>query len=129
MDSSSQMIQKGKITSIVSPEDRNGDLSRARVVPCTGDGVETRPITIPWWLRGRMGLLAPETEVAYTLFEDMTGVILSRMDGEWPGFVPGDVEFSGIVTAEDFITGVVPSYNVHIHGGVMSGGGTTSTPQ
>ena len=30
-----------------------------------------------------MGNLTEGTEVVYTLFEDQTGVILSRMDGNW----------------------------------------------
>lgn len=101
MDNSAQMIQKGKIVKLEEPLDRNGDHSRARVMPNNAEGVVTRPITIPWWLRGRMGLLVPEDEVAYALFEDGTGVILSRMDGEWPGEVPGDVTLHGSYFIDD----------------------------
>ena len=101
-NSNTQMIQKGKISSIEGKLDRNGDYTTARVLPCTADGVVTRPLTIPWWLRGKMGNLSPGIEVAYTMFEDGTGLIISRMDGNWDGIVPGDVEvILGDVTVPD----------------------------
>jgi len=77
-------VNKGVVTQLAGPNDRNGDPSRANVMPKSADGVITRPLTIPWWLRGRMGMLKPGDEVAYAVFEDATGVILSRMDGERP---------------------------------------------
>lgn len=70
-------IEKGVILSI-------GDTS-AKVQSTTADGAETLPLTIPGWLRGDMGKLKKGTEVAYCLFDDATGVIISRMDGEWNG--------------------------------------------
>ena len=88
-NSNTQMIQKGKISSIEGEPDRNGDKTTARVLPSTADSLVTRPLTIPWYLRGDMGNLSPGVEVAYAMFEDGTGLILSRMDGEWPGIVPG----------------------------------------
>lgn len=91
MNSNTQMIQKGTISSVEGDADRNGDKTKARVLPCTADGMVTRPLTIPWWLRGKMGNLKPDDEVAYVMFEDGTGVILTRMDGNWDGTVPGDV--------------------------------------
>lgn len=78
------MIQKGMISSLESITDQNGDKITARVLPCTSNGMVTRPLTIPWWLRGKMGNLTPGTEVAYVMFEDGTGIILSRMDGDAP---------------------------------------------
>ena len=91
MNSNNQMIQKGTISSIEGRADRNGDFTAARVIPCTADGAVTRPLTIPWYLRGDMGKLSPGIEVIYAVFEDGTGAILNRMDGEWDGIVPGDV--------------------------------------
>lgn len=91
MNSNTQMIQKGTISSVEGDPDRNDDKTKARVLPCTADGVVTRPLTIPWWLRGKMGNLKPGDEVAYVMFEDGTGVILTRMDGNWDGTVPGDI--------------------------------------
>lgn len=91
MNSNTQMIQKGTISSVEGDPDRNDDKTKARVLPCTADGMVTRPLTIPWWLRGKMGNLKPGDEVAYVMFEDGTGVILTRMDGNWDGTVPGDI--------------------------------------
>ena len=63
-----------------------------------------------------MGNLSPGVEVAYAMFEDGTGLILSRMDGEWPGIVPGDITIKkGALTGQD--KGVsVPSADVTASG-------------
>lgn len=91
MNSNRQMIQKGTISSMEGSPDRNSDKTTARVLPCTADGVVTRPLTIPWWLRGKMGDLKPGDEVVYAMFEDGTGILLARMDGNWDGTIQGDV--------------------------------------
>ena len=126
-NSNTQMIQKGKISSIEGEPDRNGDKTTARVLPCTADGMVTRPLTIPWWLRGKMGNLKPGDEVAYAMFEDGTGIILSRMDGEWDGTVPGSVKVEkGDVTVPDGdVTASGISLKTHTHAGVH---GETSGP-
>ena len=59
MNSNNQMIQKGKISSVEGKADRNGDKTTARVLPSTADSMVTRPLTIPWYLRGEMGNLTP----------------------------------------------------------------------
>lgn len=127
MNSNNQMIQKGKISTVEGAADRNGDKTTARVLPCTADGMVTRPLTIPWWLRGKMGNLKPGDEVAYAMFEDGTGIILSRMDGEWDGTVPGSVKVEkGDVTVPDgdvAASGI--SLKTHTHTGVH---GETSGP-
>ena len=130
MNSNNQMIQKGKISSVEGKADRNGDKTTARVLPSTADSMVTRP------LRGEMGNLTPGTEVAYAMFEDGTGIILSRMDGEWGGIVPGDITVKkGALTMQD--KGIsVPSADVTATGISLTGhthtdsrGGTTSGPQ
>lgn len=128
MNSNNQMIQKGKISTVEGAADRNGDKTTARVLPCTADGMVTRPLTIPWWLRGKMGNLKPGDEVAYAMFEDGTGIILSRMDGEWDGTVPGSVKVEkGDVTVPDGdVTASGISLKTHTHAGVH---GETSGPQ
>lgn len=108
-NTNNQMIQKGTISSIEGKADRNGDKTTARVLPCTADGAVTRPLTIPWWLRGKMGNLAPDVQVAYAMFEDGTGIILARMDGEWDGNVPGDINVDGDVVA----SGVSATQHTH----------------
>ena len=127
MNSNNQMIQKGKISTVEGAADRNGDKTTARVLPCTADGMVTRPLTIPWWLRGKMGNLKPDDEVAYAMFEDGTGIILSRMDGEWDGTVPGSVKVEkGDVTVPDGdVTASGISLKTHTHAGVH---GETSGP-
>lgn len=127
MNSNNQMIQKGKISTVEGAADRNGDKTMARVLPCTADGMVTRPLTIPWWLRGKMGNLKPGDEVAYAMFEDGTGIILSRMDGEWDGTVPGSVKVEkGDVTVPDGdVTASGISLKTHTHAGVH---GETSGP-
>lgn len=127
MNSNNQMIQKGKISTVEGAADRNGDKTTARVLPCTADGMVTRPLTIPWWLRGKMGNLKPGDEVAYAMFEDGTGIILSRMDGEWDGTVPGGVKVEkGDVTVPDGdVTASGISLKTHTHAGVH---GETSGP-
>lgn len=127
MNSNNQMIQKGKISTVEGAADRNGDKITARVLPCTADGMVTRPLTIPWWLRGKMGNLKPGDEVAYAMFEDGTGIILSRMDGEWDGTVPGSVKVEkGDVTVPDGdVTASGISLKTHTHAGVH---GKTSGP-
>ena len=112
MDTNNQMIQKGTISSVEGKADRNGDKTTARVLPCTADGAVTRPLTIPWWLRGKMGHLKPDDEVAYAVFEDGSGIILARMDGEWDGTVPGDVTVTGGDVKTDSV-----SLNNHTHTG------------
>lgn len=127
MNSNNQMIQKGKISSVEGKADRNGDKTTARVLPSTADSMVTRPLTIPWYLRGEMGNLTPGTEVAYAMFEDGTGIILSRMDGEWDGTVPGSVKVEkGDVTVPDGdVTASGISLKTHTHAGVH---GETSGP-
>lgn len=81
-----------------------------------------------------MGNLSPGVEVAYAMFEDGTGLILSRMDGEWPGIVPGDITIKkGALTVQDKgvsvpsadVTASGVSLNSHTHTGVH---GETSGP-
>ncbi len=78
-------IEKGIILTIEGEADRNENPTKARVQSKTAEGTTTLPLTIPWYLRGSMGLLEKGTEVVYALFDDATGIILARMDGNWEG--------------------------------------------
>jgi hypothetical protein len=53
------------------------------VTPYAG-GTVTAPITVPAFL---VGILPVGTPVAYVVFEDNTGLVLSRMDGQWNGLL------------------------------------------
>ena len=111
-------INKGTIGSI--------DGNTARVVPLEANAKPTAKITIPWHLRGETGNLKKGMAVVYVEFEDSTGLLLGRADGEWGGYLPylrselveapkGDVTAKGI------------SLNSHKHEG--DSGGSTSTPK
>lgn len=80
--------------------DRNGDPCLARVLPLVADGVVTRPFPVHWSVRGGMAPLAVGDEVVCAKFEDGTGIVLCRADGEWAGFVPGPVEVEGQLTGD-----------------------------
>lgn len=67
------MILKGKVSGIL-----NG--GAAVTVTPYGGGVVTVALTVPFFL---IGALEINTPVAYAVFEDNTGLILARMDGEW----------------------------------------------
>lgn len=106
-------INKGKIGSISG--------NTARVVPSDASARPTAKITIPWHLRGGSGNLKKGTEVVYVEFDDSTGLLLGRADGEWGAYLPslsaGDVKAGGV------------SLKSHKHGGVETGSGTTGAPQ
>ena len=126
-------IEKGVILSPSNP-DTNGNNSKASVMSTTADGTATLPLSIPWWLRGSMGDLSKGTEVVYALFDDATGLILSRMDGNWGGSMidAGDLVVGSVIaqsiTAESVKdSGIV--LHSHTHSGVESGGSSTGQPE
>ena len=105
-------INKGTIASVSG--------KTARVVPSDASAKPTAKITIPWHLRGATGNLKKGTAVVYVEFDDSTGLLLGRADGEWGAYLPslsaGDVKAGGV------------SLKTHTHG-VDLDGGTTSTPK
>ncbi len=109
-------INKGKIGAI--------DGKTARVVPSDASEKPTAKITIPWHLRGKSGNLKKGTEVVYVEFDDATGLLLGRADGEWGEFLPA-------LKADDVKAGDVSLKN-HKHSyswGDDSGNGTTGAPK
>ncbi len=67
------MVQKGKVSTVL-----NGGKA-VTVTPYAGSTV-TATLTVPFFL---IGALPIGTPVAYVVFDDNTGIVLSRMDGEW----------------------------------------------
>ena len=67
-------IYKGKIAAIEG--------NSARVMPSEANTKPTTKITIPWYLRGNYGNLKKGTSVVYVEFNDGTGLLLNRADGE-----------------------------------------------
>ena len=109
-------IEKGVILTLMG-SDKDGNPDRAAVQALNADGAVSMAITIPWYLRGSMGNLSKGTKIAYAVFDDASGVILSRMDGEWGGKIDGDVNVKGISIAE------------HTHGGVEPGSSRTDVAE
>ena len=119
------MIIKGKILTIEGPKDGNGNFTRARCCPIHKEGLVSRPLTLPFYLRGKFGNLSKGVEVAYVVFPDESGIVLERMDGEWSGqIVPGTVTVQrGDVLADNI------SLKHHVHGNVENGPGRTGEAQ
>ena len=119
-------IDKGKISSFEPETDKNGNFTKARVLPSTAQSMPTRPLVIPWHLRGVMGNLKIGDIVWFALANDLTGIILERADGEWSGTIPGDVTTTGKLTSTDLTTKSVASVNSHVHGNGNEGADTTA---
>ena len=131
-------INKGTINTI------NG--TTARVSPCSAAGlVSPQQVVIPWHLRGASGNLTKGTTVVYVLFEDQTGILLGRADGDWGNYLPvltvetdinvGDeVKASGNVSAASMsaggdVTAGSISLKNHTHSAVTAGPDNTGKPQ
>lgn len=109
-------INKGTIGSISG--------STARVVPMEAAGKPTTNITIPWHLRGRTGNLKKGTVVVYVEFEDSTGLLLGRADGNWGEYLPYlEVDLAESLDSDGDIISNGVSLKSHTHG--CPGGGTS----
>lgn len=67
------MVKKGRISTLAD------DGKTATVTPYSG-GIVSSPLVIPFFL---IGALPIGTPVIYSVFEDNTGIILARADGDW----------------------------------------------
>ena len=92
------VLQKGVILTLEGETDRNGNLTKAKVQSASAEGTSTLPITIPWHLRGEMGKLEKGTEIAFVVFDDTTGIIVSRIDGNWDGTIENNITIKGNLT-------------------------------
>ncbi len=89
------VVQKGIVLTLEGETDKNGNLTKAKVQSMSAEGTSTMPITIPWYLRGEMGKLEKGTEIAFVVFDDTTGIIVSRIDGNWDGTIEDNVTIKG----------------------------------
>ena len=117
-------IDKGYISRILPTTDWNGHPRTAEIDPCTNSGAITPPLTIPWYLRGKMGALKIGDCVAYSLFDDGTGVIIDRLDGEWEGIIDYPTTTTGDVINEKTETTVG---HITGKGGMAISGGSGAT--
>lgn len=76
------MVHKGKVSTILD------DGKAITATPYAG-GTVSAPLTVPFFL---IGALPVGTPIAYVAFADNTGVVLSRMDGEWNHMFDGPVQ-------------------------------------
>ena len=67
------MVHKGKVSTIL-------DGGRSITAAAYAGGSVTAPLTVPFFL---IGALPVGTPIAYVTFDDNTGLVLSRMDGDW----------------------------------------------
>lgn len=107
-------VSKGKVSALYDGG------KKATVNPYTGD-VVTAQLVVPFFL---FECLTVGMEVVYAMFDDNTGVVLARMDGEWNHDLKGAVKVEENVSAADFVGAV--SFNGHTH---TADGSTTSGPQ
>ena len=116
------MVKKGQISSV------SEDGKTAVVILGNAQNSVTPPLTVPFFL---WGCLKVDMPVAYADFEDGTGIILARLDGEWNHTlyeqvrIEGTAEVTGLIKAADLTTEKVPNYNSHIH---QETGSITTTP-
>jgi len=90
-------MNKGKIIKFHEKLDKNNNPILACVSPDTAPEIETRYLTIPWYLRGKMGNLEIGTEIIFEIFEDLSGFIFARVDGEWTEELHGDIVIHGSI--------------------------------
>ena len=96
------MIEKGYISAILDGG------RKARVVPAFSSEVVSHDLVVPFFL---WECLEVKMEVAYCYFQDNTGVLLARMDGEWNHKIFDGVE----IVSGDLVAPGVPSYTGHTH--------------
>ena len=94
-------IDKGTIASL------NTAKNTARVQ--TKAGIVTNDLVVPWHLRGGSGNLKKGMEVVFVEFDDQTGILIGRADGDW-----GYYFIAGITAAGDVKAGKV-SLQKHTH--------------
>lgn len=109
------MVDKGTISTVSG--------KTATVIPAFSDAPVSIELVVPFYLVACLEVGMP---VVYAQFQDNTGVILARMDGEWNHDLEGDVNIQGNhtvegsqtvdgnVTAADLITETA-KFNTHTH--------------
>lgn len=116
-------IDKGTIASI------NAAKQTASVM--TPTGIVTTGLVIPWHLRTSTGQLKKGMEVIFVIFEDSTGLILSRTDGEWGQYLPRLTIGTVLSAGTDVIIGDLSVVShTHQHSWTDgAGSGETSAPK
>lgn len=98
---------------------------KAAIKPYLGE-VVTPELVVPFFLFDCLEVGMP---VVYVAFEDGSGIVLARMDGEWNHKLKDSVEITTgdvVISAGDLRTASVASFNNHKHND--SGEQETSEP-
>lgn len=117
-------IQKGKISAF-GEQDNNGNYKTASVINTLSANSITRQLVIPKNLRGKTANLEINTDVIYVVFDDTTGIILGRADGESTNYFYGDLEVEQQIKAQSAEINGINMEN-HTHSVINS---QTSTPK
>ena len=111
-------IIKARILQTEAPKDRMNDDTIARVEPLLAPSVVSFKVKIPWILRGATGNLKQNDVVAVCIFDDKSGIIIDRMDGEWTGVIRGNVTVeNGSFTIEDVKAGKADGKGLFVKNG------------
>lgn len=103
-DKVNHVVSKGKISAL-----HDGGKT-VEVKPYTGELVTAR-LVVPFFLFEGLEI---GMEVVYSAFDDNTGLVLARMDGEWNHDLKGKIKVEEQVEAMDFHTDVA-KFNTHTH--------------
>lgn len=114
-DNEKPTVSKGRISAL-----HDGGKT-VEVKPYTGEVVTAR-LVVPFFLFESLEI---GMEVVYSSFDDNTGLVLARMDGEWNHDLKGKVNVEQQVEAQDFRTDTA-AFNTHKH---VAPDGSTSGPQ
>lgn len=93
LDNENQPIFKGRISKFGDELDEFGAPISASVIPITAPDAPTMLFPILYIARNPRCDLEINTEVVCARFEDGTGIILGRSDGNYTGRFPGNVTF------------------------------------
>lgn len=107
------MIDKGNISSILDGG------AKATVIPSAAQSNVTIPLVVPKFL---IGSLSVGMDVVYVSFEDNTGIILSRLDGDWSHKFDDDIECKKITATDVVASGDVTATDVTASGDVVASG-------
>ncbi len=105
------MINKGFVSTIID------EGKKAIVIPQETNGTTTINLIIPYFL---LECLETNMPVVYATFEDNTGIILSRLDGEWNHKIYETLTIEGVTHMTDKLT---VDNGITATGGISSAGG------
>lgn len=114
-------IDKGTIASV------NTAKNTAKVQ--TKAGIVTNDLVIPWHLRKGSGNLTKGMEVVFVEFDDQTGILLGRADGDWGYHFIAGITVAGAVNADADVTAGEISLQQHVHGYTWTDGPGSSDTQ